>query len=539
MLSLRLLPPALMLLLPLAQAVAQGQEPPQDALFARIAERARTMATRPYAPPDPRAMPEALTSLDYSRFRDIRFNKDAALWRDEARFSIELFHLGFLYREPVVINEVVNGAVEQVPYEPALFDYGKNEGLEDALRPTLGFAGFRIHYPINRPGYHDEVIAFLGASYFRMVGREQSYGLSARGLAVDAALPKPEEFPRFREFWLVRPAVGAETLTFYALLDSPSVTGAYRFTLSPGEDTVLGVETQVFARADVQKLAVAPLTSMFYYGDNRVRYFDDFRPEIHDSDGLLVHTGADEWIWRPLTHDGVLQVSSLLDENPRGFGLMQRDRDFDHYLDMEARYERRPSLWVQPRGDWGKGAVQLLELPARDETEDNIAAYWVPQEPFRAGAERYFAYELRTRWADAPGQTLAAVLHTRIGWGAIPGAKEQPSRSLRQFIVDFRGGDLPAEEADAKIEAELSTSAGRIRDLTVQSLPGDYGWRVAFKLAPDTERPADMRLFLVGPNGRLTETWNYVWQPAAFAATPAAAEEKEQAAGSRSGSRSR
>lgn len=523
MLPLRLLPPAVMLFLPLAGAVAQAEPASQDALFEGIAGRARTLATRPWAPPDPRAVPEALARLEYSQFRDIRFNKDAALWVDQGRFSVELFHLGFLYREPVIIHEVVDGKVEPLQYDPELFDYGKNEGLEEALRPTLGFAGFRIHYPINRAAYNDEVIAFLGASYFRMVGREQSYGLSARGLAVDTALPKPEEFPRFREFWLVRPAPNADTMTFYALLDGPSVAGAYRFTLAPGEDTVLAVEAQVFARADVTKLGIAPLTSMFLYGDNRVRYFDDFRPEIHDSDGLLVHTGADEWIWRPLTHDGALQVSSLLDANPRGFGLMQRDRDFDHYLDMEARYERRPSLWVEPRGEWGKGAVQLLELPADDETEDNIAAYWVPDEPFRAGAEQRYAYELRTRWSDAPDEKLARVRHTRIGWGAIPGTKEKPPRSLRQFVVDFRGGDLPDDDPDAQIEAELTTTSGEFRDLTVQPLPGDYGWRVAFKLAPDGERPADMRLFLVGANGRLSETWNYVWQPAAIAARPEAA----------------
>lgn len=339
-------------------------------LFERITDKARALAAQPYRPPDTSKLPQALAALDYDQYRDIRFRKSQALWRGQALFSVEFFHRAFLYTEPVLINEVIGEGVRSVAYDAALFDPGKNTLPLDELGPHTSFAGFRVHYPINRPDYADEVVAFLGASYFRMVGRGQSYGVSARGLAIDTALASGEEFPWFSEFWLVRPAAKATTMTIYALLESKSVVGVYRFDLTPGADTVLDVEVRLFARADIQKLGVAPLTSMFLYGENRTRFFDDFRPEVHDSDGLVMETGTRERIWRPLTNDGQLRVSSLLTEKLGGFGLAQRDRDFNSYLDLEAHYEKRPSLWVRPRdGDWGKGMVQLIEIPTRQETQ--------------------------------------------------------------------------------------------------------------------------------------------------------------------------
>ena len=328
-----------------AAAGAETKKP----LFSHVIEKARSLAEAPYSSgSDEDELPEALSDLTYEEYRDIRFNKDRAIWKDQSPFSVELFHPGFLYREPVVVHEVVDGSVRTIDYDKSLFDYGRNRDLEGGFEQGLGFAGFRIHFPVNRQDYRDEVIAFLGASYFRMVGRGQSYGLSSRGLAVNTAHPEGEEFPRFVEFWLVRPEPGAGTMTFHALLDSESVTGAYRFDLMPGADTVLDVKVHLFARRDVKKLGVAPLTSMFMHGENSTRFFDDYRPEVHDSDGLLMHTGGGEWIWRPLTNGRELRVSTLLGRNPKGFGLLQRDREFDHYLDAESHYERRPSHWIKP-----------------------------------------------------------------------------------------------------------------------------------------------------------------------------------------------
>lgn len=492
---------------------AKPQEAPAEGVFGRIVERARALANKPFSPPNTGNIPHGLKALDYPQYKNIRFDKDEALWADHSPFSVEFHHVGFLYQQPVAVNEVVNGEVRPIEYDPADFDLGPNEQLRDQLSDDLGFAGFRIHYPINTPGYSDEVISFLGASYFRMVGRDQSYGLSARGLAVNTALPQGEEFPRFTEFWLERPGPQATTLTFHALLDSRSVTGAYRFELDPNSGTLLDVETRLFARADVAKLGVAPLTSMFMWGENRVRHFDDHRPEVHDSDGLLVHSGSGEWIWRPLTNPVEARVSSLLDNNPQGFGLAQRDRSFRNFHDAERNYGSRPSFWVSPKGDWGAGAVQLIEIPSGHQSNDNIVAFWKPDQKLRAGEERRFGYTVETFWSERSEQRLATARSTRIGRGTTEGP-EQPPPHVRRFTVDFTGGPLERMRAHQPVKARLNVASGEARNVTVRRLPDGEGWRAAFNLHPATEtQPVDMRLSLWLSGHRLTETWNYVWDP--------------------------
>lgn len=483
------------------------------ALFEHITEQARQRAADAYAPP-PDTLTPALATMNYEQYRAIRFRPEAALWRDRTLFEVQLFHPGFLYREPVRIHVVHDGSTRPLPFDRAAFRYdGPAAELAEAGMPVPGHAGFRVHYPINRADYKDEVVVFLGASYFRLLGRDQVYGLSARGLAIDTASPGGEEFPAFREFWLVRPEPEATTLTLYALLDSPSLSGAYRFELQSGASTVLDVEARLFARRDIAKLGVAPLTSMFLFDENRLRAFDDFRPRVHDSDGLLMHTAAGEWIWRPLSNSRSLRVTSLRDDTPRGFGLVQRERDFERYLDLEARYDRRPSLWVEPgAGDWGAGGVELVEIPTDAEINDNIVAYWVPEQPLRASEQRRYRYRLTTFGERLDHQTPARVERTRHGWGAIPGQENPPPRSLRRFIVDFDGGELATLDASQPVEAVLSSSTGTLSDRLVQRLP-DGGWRVAFRLMPDGIEAADMRLFLSLRGRRLSETWSYVWYP--------------------------
>ena len=354
---------------------------------------------------------------------------------------------------------------------------------------------------------------FLGASYFRLLGRGHVYGLSSRGLAVDTALESGEEFPVFREFWLVRPAPEAMSATFYALLDSPSLSGAYRFELEPGGGTTLGVEARLFARADVAKLGVAPMSSMFLYGRGGPARFDDFRAQVHDSDGLLVHTAADEWIWRPLGNGPDVQVTTFPGGTPRGFGLVQRDRRFADYLDAEAGYHRRPSAWIVPLdGDWDGGRVELLEYAVGSEFNDNIAAYWVPDEPFEAGDARRYRYRIAMFDDRLAAQTLAAVERTRNGWDALPGAHDPPPRSQRRFVVDFAGGVLSAPDAPRPIGV-LEASAGEVSDLVVHPLPDGAGWRASFRLAPAGREPVALRLYLVHDDRRLSETWSYVWHP--------------------------
>ena len=146
----------------------------------------------------------------------------------------------------------------------------------------------------------------------------------------------------------------------------------------------MDIEKHLFLRADIERLGIAPLTSMFWYAEYGRERIADWRPEVHDSDGLAIWNGAGERIWRPLNNPTRVFHTSYLDHNPKGYGLLQRDRVFDHYLDGVG-YDRRPSTWVEPIGDWGKGVVQLVEIPTDDEIHDNIGAYWLPEQPARAG----------------------------------------------------------------------------------------------------------------------------------------------------------
>ncbi|MBE0489213.1 MAG: glucan biosynthesis protein [Halomonas sp.] len=484
-----------------------------DALFDTVTERAETLAGRSHQA-GTAELPEALRGIDYDTYRQIRFRPEAALWGDEGLFSVQLFHTGFLFESPVRLHTVEDGKVTALDFDAARFRYDDAAAeLPERDLTGAGHAGFRLHFPLNRAGYHDEFAVFLGASYFRLVGRGQGYGLSARGLAIDTALPGGEEFPAFREFWLIRPSPDATHMTVLALLDSPSLAGAYRFDIAPGRDIQVEVTARLFARRDVERLGVAPLTSMFAHGDTTPRAVDDHRPAVHDSDGLMAYTGRGEWIWRPLTNPRSLRVSSLLDHDPRGFGLAQRERDFDRYLDLEARYDRRPSQWVEPLTPWGPGRVQLVEIPAPDETHDNIVAYWVSDTPLRAGDSRELHYRTHTFNVEPAAAAPARVIRTRQGWGGVPGDPSSPPPSRRHFMVDFAGGELEGLSPDQPVEAELSTNRGEIHHLQARPLPDGRGWRASFRLDPEGQQSTDMRLQLRLHDKLISETWNHVWYP--------------------------
>ena len=375
------------------EATPATTPPPKRFNFADVRRRAEVLATQPFKAPD-NDLPKFFRELNYDQYRDIRFQADKSLWRAEALpFEVQFVPLGFLFKQPVAINVVEEGASQPVEYANDLFDYGKNQIPGDVPK-DLGFSGFKVLYPLHIDGRYDEVAVFQGASYFRAVGQNQNYGISARGLAIDTGLPKPEEFPYFREFWLEKPDKDATELTVYALLDSQSVTGAYRFMIKPGVNTQIEVKASLFVREKVQKFGVVPLTSMFFHGALNERFFDDFRPQVHDSDGLLMMNGNGEWIWRPLNNPARLRISAFQDQNPHGFGLLQRDRDFDDYQDLEAHYHIRPSIWVEPQGEWGKGSVQLIEIPSDAERYDNIAAFWVPEKPVEPGQQLEYNYRL-------------------------------------------------------------------------------------------------------------------------------------------------
>lgn len=466
---------------------------------------AQRLAQKPFVAMDVQ-LPDWVANLDWDGYQSIRFDPEHSLWRKEGLpFQARLFHLGLFFKHPVTISEVVDGLAYPIHFSPDLFEYGKQLNVPHKS-PDLGFAGFRVHTQEN---FELDMFSFLGASYFRAVGGTKQYGLSSRGLAIDTGMDRPEEFPEFRSFWLERPRPDSDTVTVHALLDSPSVTGAYTFAVKPGAITIMQVETHLFPRKAIERIGIAPLTSMYQHGENDHRVADDFRPEIHDSDGLALWSGSGEWIWRPLVNPPHIRVSSYLDENLRGFGLLQRDRDFNDYLDDGAYYDKRPSVWVEPIGAWGKGAVQLVEIPTSDETFDNIVAFWNPAEPVEPGREMTFRY--RMYWGSNPPihTSAAEVIATRIGVGGIPGQKK--TVASRKFVIDFRGGRLGQLSRDAKVEPVITASRGTITAPAARPIKELNGWRCNFDLIADGPESVDLRCFLRDEQGALTETWLYQW----------------------------
>jgi periplasmic glucans biosynthesis protein len=488
-----------------AQPLAAVESP----TFTVVAERARALAAQPYVAPAGK-LPADLAALNYDRHRDIRFRPERALWRAAGLpFEVQFFHPGWLFADPVRVHEVTGEGTREISVDPRDFDYGKNT-LDPAAWPKLGFAGFRVHYPLNNAAYKDELVVFLGASYFRALGKGQRYGLSARALAIDTvARPgKPtrgEEFPRFVEFWLERPASAeATSLTLHALLDSPRAAGAYTFTITPGEDTVMQVRSRLYLRAgseDIATLGIAPLTSMFLHGENQPDD-DDFRPEVHDSDGLAVHAGSGEWLWRPLVNPhlsrakGVL-TTSFSTTDPRGFGLMQRDRAFSSYEDLEARYELRPSAWVEPIGAWGAGRVELVQLPTDEEIHDNIVAYWLPEKLPAPGEPLDLAYRVRWQMKQEQRPGSAWVTQTRRGrsYGKLLDGEHK-------FVIDFDGPALRALPPDAVVEPVVTVGADTVvREAVAYRHDVTGGWRLTLRvLRPATSssaaQPLELRAFL-------------------------------------------
>ncbi|BCS87957.1 putative glucans biosynthesis protein D [Pseudodesulfovibrio sediminis] len=496
--------------LPGPQAAHAATAPQEPFDYAILKGKARTLAQQPYI--DHKAdIPKAVKDMTWDQYQSIHFNNDHALWRKkDSRFRGTLFHLGLYFTQPVAFYELNNGLAKRIDYDPGLFKYGKSHIDPEKLPADLGFAGFRLQF---KPDWVRDVVAFLGASYFRAVGKEMQYGLSARGLAVDTALPRPEEFPMFTAFWMEQPKPGSNTATVYALLDSPSITGAYRFDITPGDTLTMRVDAALYPRKAIERLGIAPLTSMFMVGENDRRMGYDWRPEIHDSDGLAMHTGSGEWIWRPLNNPRTLRFNAYTDENPKAFGLLQRDQNFDHYQDDGVYYDKRPGLWVMPRGNWGKGSVQLVEIPTLDETFDNIVAFWSPDKPIEPGQELLYSYDLFWGTAAHGPKQLAHVADTFTGLGGAVGKRR--AHFSKRFVVDFTGGKLSRIGDDARVSASIITTAGTIEMTRIEPLHSRKGYRVRFDLVPpDTsENPINLRLFLKSGKQTLSETWVYQWTP--------------------------
>lgn len=474
--------------------------------FEALREQARRLAARPYVAPLV-SDADLLYSIDFDTIQKIRFKPEHTLWGEPpSAFGVQLFHPHRFAQKPVRIHLVEGDVAREVPFSTELFDYG-TPGLAKKMAGHGGFAGFRVMDPA--PAKTDW-LAFQGASYFRSSGVQGQYGLSARGIAVDTAMPRPEEFPDFTAFYLERPV--GDRITLYALLDGPSLAGAYRFVCSRAKPQLTEVHAELFMRQDIGRLGVAPLTSMFWYGENNRRRSADWRPEIHDSDGLALWTGAGERLWRVIENPPLVMTSSFVDFNPRGFGLSQRDRNFENYQDDGAFYNRRPSVWVQPLGDWGEGAVQLVEIPTDDEVHDNLVAYWTPKEPVRSGSAWTFDYRLY--WGDDEPfiPEVGRVRHTWRGRHGIAGITAQQAQQQApgmKFVIDFSGGPLAAIEQRYDLTAVVSASRGRVDNAYVLKVVGTDRWRAAFDLYVDGAEPVELRCYVRLGDKTLTETWLY------------------------------
>jgi glucans biosynthesis protein len=468
-----------------------------DDAFSRsvVLEQARALAAAPFASPEP-AVPEALANLTAGEYATIRLRDERRLFVDPPTgFAVDLLHVGFIYRIPVEIFLVDGGMARQVAYDPVLYSFA--DLAPPPADAQLGFAGFRALTSLNQPDMLTAFAVFAGASYFRAISKQQLFGLSARGLAIGTGEPEGEEFPFFRAHWLETPGEGR--MVVHSLLDGPRATGAYRFTLRPGEPTQFDVEATIFARQDVAHIGLAPLTSMFLFDAKDRSEHDDFRLGVHNSDGLAMWNGSGERLWRPLHSPRLLQISAFSDSGPKGFGLIQRERSFAAYEDLAALYHRRPSLWVEPIGDWGKGHVVLVEIPSTLEIHDNIVAYWRPEAPVPAGSEISLTYRLTWGWEAPDLNGLLRVHRTLTGAG---------TDGRRRFVVDFAGeGQVRA----SAVQLVARANPGSLHDAEISENPEIKGLRLKFDLDPEGSDVVEMRLELRSGERRIAETWVYRW----------------------------
>lgn len=504
------LPASLFAAVPSAGGLMMGAE--RAFSFADLTDRARRMAGEPYRPPR-RPRPEIVRQIQYAVHGRIDFKRDNALFaRGGGAYPVTFFHLGYYFPSQVRMFAVSGDTAREIVYSPDYFSMPE-DSIARELPTDAGFAGFRLHESRSRDDWRtQDWVAFLGASYFRAIGELGQYGLSARGIAVDTAEPTPEEFPEFLEFYISPAETEEDPVVVHALLDGPRIAGAYRFEIRRTEGVVMDIEKRLFLRGDIERLGIAPLTSMFWFAEYGGERINDWRPEVHDSDGLAMLTGTGERIWRPLNNPEATRASAFFDENPRGFGLLQRDRNFEHYLDG-VHYDKRPTLWVEPLGDWGRGAVQCIEIPTDDEIHDNIGAFWVPESPAAAGSS--FAFRYRLHWLAEepyPPVNIARTVATRMGRGGEPG-KPRPE-GVRKFVVEFDGGPLPDLPADAEPVAVVSASHGEISYVFTERVPGTKRWRAQFDLTPARPEVVDLRLFLRHDGDAVSETWLYQYIPA-------------------------
>ncbi|MBM7333906.1 glucan biosynthesis protein G [Alloalcanivorax marinus] len=494
--------PALMCWLFSAQVSAQGFG------FQDVIDKAREKAGESYQAPTP--VPQFLQELSQEQYQGIRFKSENSLWRESgSHFQVSLMSPGLYFKHAVKLNVVDAQGVHDLPYDKNNFTYTSEE-LARRVPADLGYGGFRLTYPdADAENGRRAFMVFAGASYFRAIGKNNHFGLSARGIAVNTGLPSGEQFPSFTEFWLIRPNAKADTLTLYALLDGRSLTGAYQFDIRLGDAAVMDVKSRLFIRNDIEKLGVAPLTSMFFYGGNTARPVGEWRPRVHDSDGLLMHDGGSgEWLWRPLLNPKNLKIDYFSAAQVQGFGLMQRQTRFDDFQDFGAHYHERPSAWVQPKGEWGKGRVSLVQLPSNNEVNNNIVAFWTPDEPVRQGQTLAYDYQLKVGAPTVSGSDRASAVKTFVGDGNRAGGGNV--EGAYRIVVDFAGGPLKDVPGNAPVTSDvIAEGDGEVIEHFVEFLAPVNRWRVSILARPAADQPLSLRAFLKKGEDTVSETWSY------------------------------
>lgn len=477
--------------------------------YASIVDEARRLSREAHKPPESR-LAGIFDGLNYDSYRAIR-PTSLPLGGADSQMVLDVMPPGLVYSNPVKLSLISGGTTYDVVFDPRIFTFDPAFFAEAAISTALttpppdwmGYSGFRMRAPLNRPDKQDEFVVFQGASYFRAVARGLIYGISSRGLAIDTAEPQGEEFPRFSHFWIEHPEPEAPEVTVRALLESPSCTGAFEFVITPGDTTVMQTRCTLFPRRVLDRIGIAPLTSMYFFGPQRRAGVDDFRDAVHDSSGLQMITGSGRRLWRSLANPTKLQVSAFADDNPQGYGLTQRQRDFDFYQDDEAHYERRPSCWVEPLGNWGEGAVILVEIPVNNEFHDNVVAFWRPAASL-APSETGHEYRYRLHWSDLPPDTapLARVMAARSGVAVNAAGR-------RTMVIDFHKDDAWSEGLSVQ-----ALAAGReVGNVALRPLPKGEGMRASFDF-PTTDVPiVEFELTLMSPAGPESETWLYRWTP--------------------------
>ncbi|WP_313517877.1 glucan biosynthesis protein D [Pseudomonas sp.] len=502
---------------------ANGAAEPFD--FKRLQAQAKALAGKPYVDTS-QTLPPTLAKMTPQQFNAIQYDPEHSLWKDlEGQLDVQFFHVGMAFRQPVRMHGIdpATRLAREVHFRPDLFNYASSGVEVGQLKGDLGFSGLKVFKQPNIAKY--DIVSFLGASYFRAVDKTGQYGLSARGLAINTYAGGPEEFPDFVEFWFETPDKDSTRFVLYALLDSPSATGAYRFDINCLPDqVVMSIDAHINARQAIKQLGITPMTSMFSCGGHERRICDTIHPNIHDSDRLSMWRGNGEWVCRPLNNPERIQFNAFADNNPKGFGLVQSDHDFATYQDTVDWYSRRPSLWVEPTNDWGEGSVDLMELPTTGETLDNIVVFWNPKRAITAGTSLNYAYKLY--WAALPPvePSLAKVLATRSGMGGFiegwaPG-EHYPDVWARRFAIDFTGGPLDAMDPTDAIELVVTASNGEAKDFHILALhPEVKGFRALFDWFPtnDSVDPVEFRAFIRRGKDKqvLSETWLYQYFPPA------------------------